>query len=580
MKLRSMLAVPMAVIMLITVLLVAYLSAGSVRNWRDGQAALGRMEQLRQLLVLQEVLGLERGSANAALSSPSAISPDLSAALAAKRAATDLCLRDLAALPGPPDGVGAILAELSVRLAAARASADRVMQQPPEQRPAGSSAAAVAEMAALPPLLFPAEEQVLADISAADPAVAALLAATHTASDLRLYAGSIVSKFTGAMMVKGGFVTKRDIGAIRIQQGRVIELHRLLLASISLANAGEATRAVVGAMEQHYFGASQELIDRLIAGAVDSGQFSMTTAQLLTEYEPSLHVLVAVRDRLFVLTRHAVAADQAARLHRLEATAAAGSAVLLAVLAALLVLHRGIIRPLAELEATIIRLAQGDRSVRLTARHGSQEIVELASAIEVLRVATIEADTAAARRGVELQRWTAQLRQVLDTIDLMQARATTITDVLPALLEQLGLLGQDDDEAMPGLTAAISAAHAGTAVLRSSAGRLDAALRRMHSVGDGEDIRIDELVAAMDEVAGVVTAIQAAVNDLPQITLNAMCDLSARSGRFGRAVRGTDQAAHELILVQVQEMAAAAGGLQSALSQATQGLGELARLRA
>jgi hypothetical protein len=59
-----------------------------------------------------------------------------------------------------------------------------------------------------------------------------------------------------------------------------------------------------------------------------------------------------------------------------------------------------------------------------------------------------------------------------------------------------------------------------------------------------------------------------------------MCDLSARSGRFGRAVRGTDQAAHELILVQVQEMAAAAGGLQSALSQATQGLGELARLRA
>jgi hypothetical protein len=37
---------------------------------------------------------------------------------------------------------------------------------------------------------------------------------------------------------------------------------------------------------------------------------------------------------------------------------------------------------------------------------------------------------------------------------------------------------------------------------------------------------------------------------------------------------------HERILVQVQEMAAAAGGLQSGLMQATQGLGELARLRA
>jgi methyl-accepting chemotaxis protein len=185
----------------------------------------------------------------------------------------------------------------------------------------------------------------------------------------------------------------------------------------------------------------------------------------LAAYEPSLQTLVALRDRLFTLTRAAVEADQAARLQRLEVTAAAGVALLLTVLAALLMLHRWIIRPLAELAAMIIRLAEGDRSVQFAARRGSREIVELASSIEVLRAATIEADAAAARRHVELQRWTAQLRQVLDTIDLMQARAATITDVLPALLEQLEVLGQDDEPAMPGLTAAIGAARAGIAVL-------------------------------------------------------------------------------------------------------------------
>jgi HAMP domain-containing protein len=79
------------------------------------------------------------------------------------------------------------------------------------------------------------------------------------------------------------------------------------------------------------------------------------------------------------------------------------------VLAALLMLHRWIIRPLAELAAMIIRLAEGDRSVQFAARRGSREIFELASAVEVLRAATIEADAAAARRRVELQRWTAQL---------------------------------------------------------------------------------------------------------------------------------------------------------------------------
>jgi hypothetical protein len=578
-KLRSMLAVPMAAIMLITVLLVTVLSAGSIRSWREGQDAIVRMEQLRQLLVLQEVLGLERGPTISALTSRSAVTPELGAAVAANRLASDRCLRDLAALPGLSDRIGRILAELSAAVTASRATADTAIRQPPQQRSAGDIAAAVGKMAALPPLLFPAEDQTLAEISAADPAVAPLLTATRAASDLRLYAGSIISKFAGVTS-KGGFITMPDISMIRIQQGQVIELHRLLLASISLANAGEPSRDVVEAMEQHYFGAAQRLIDWLVAGAIDNGQFSMTPAALLAEYEPSLRVLVAVRDRLFVLTHQAIVADQAARLDRLEATAAAGGAVLLAVLAALLMLHRWIILPLAELAAMIIRLAQGDRSVRLAARHGSREIAELASAIEVLRVATIEADAAAARRRVELQRWTAQLRQVLDTIDLMQARAATITDVLPALLEQLAALGQDDDDAMPALAAAVAAARAGIAVLRSSSGQLDAALQRMHSVGDGEDIRFEELVAAMDEVARVVTAIQEAVNDLPQITLSAICDLSARTNRFDRPERGSAQAVHERILAQVQEMAAAAGGLQSALSQATHGLGELARLRA
>ena len=213
-------------------------------------------------------------------------------------------------------------------------------------------------------------------------------------------------------------------------------------------------------------------------------------------------------------------------------------------------------------------------------RHGSHEVAELASAIEVLRVATIEADAAAARRRVELKRWTAQLGRVLDTIDLIQSRAATITDVLPALLEQLRTLGRNDDAAMPGLAAAITAARAGIAVLRSASGQLDAALRQMHAVGDGEDIRLDELVAAMDEVARVVTAIQQAVNDVPHITLSAMRDLSARTSQVDPPHRGPAQAAHERILAQVQEMAAAAGGLQTALNQATHGLGELARLRA
>jgi len=575
-KLRSMLAVPMAVIMLITVLLVAILSSGSIRSWRDGQSALGRMERFRLLMAFQEALGQERSPTNTALSVSFTVPRELGAEIATRRQTSDLRLRKLAALPGVSDRVGAIARELSEQLAEARANADAVLRQPPEQRSAASISAAIEGMIALPSLLFPAVDQLLAEMSAADPTAATLLTATRTASDLRLFGGSIAAKFNLAM-AKRQPIAPLDWDQIRMQQGRIIELHRLLLASISIAKVGDQTRDVVQVMEQRYFGVAQRLIDQAISTGASDGRFSMTQSEFVARFVLELPTVVAVRDRLFTLTLQAMQAEQAGRLHWVEATAAASGAVLLVMLAALLMLHRWIIQPLAELAAMIIRLAHGDRSVRLTARHGAQEIAELAGAIEVLRVATIDADVAAARRRVELQRWTAQLRQVLDTIDLLHARAATITDVLPALLEQLGTLGQQDDAATPALTAAITAARAGIAVLRSASGQLDAALRQMHSVGDGEDIRIDALLAAMDEVARAATAIQQAVNDLPQITLSALCGLPARSGR---AAREADQAVHERILAQVQEMAAAAGGLQNALSQATHGLGELARLQA
>ena len=113
-----------------------------------------------------------------------------------------------------------------------------------EHRSADVGAAVIDQMMALPSLLFPAVEEVLADISAADPDVAPLLTATHSASDLRLHGGLIISKFAGPM-VRGERITLRDVGLIRIEQGQVIELHRLLLASISLANVGDQTRDVV-----------------------------------------------------------------------------------------------------------------------------------------------------------------------------------------------------------------------------------------------------------------------------------------------------------------------------------------------
>jgi methyl-accepting chemotaxis protein len=572
-KLRSMLAVPTVVILLITVLLVGVLAVGSLRTWRRADIAVARLEQLRQLLLLQEMVGLERAPTNTALSLHGPMSADDVAALAAARGATDQRLRRLAGLPTLTTDARAMLPVLSDDMADARGRIDVVLAHPAGQRTAADVEAAVKSLLVLPPLFAPVVETTLADIASADHDTAPLLSATRAVADLRLYAGTMVGWFTMALTAQRPFTTV-EIAQIRVQQGQMIELHRLLLANIRIAGVTAATQAAIDTMERRVFVDAQRLYDRVVASGVGDGRFDLTHAAVVAEYMPALSSLVAVRDRLIDLTRQRLETDQRTRLRGLEMTVAIGCIELLAVLAALATLHWRVIRPLSALAAMVIRLAQGDRSVRLPVRHGSREVAELARAIEVLRAATLAADAEAARRHTELQRWTDQLHVVLATIDLLHDRTATMTDLLPTLLAQLDALAAQAGTSAPGLAEAIEATRAGIAVLRASSGRLDAALRRMHAVSDGADSRIEDLRGAMDEVADVVATIEASVNNLPRITLSAVRDMPRP------AAKGPGHGVLDQILAQVQEMAAASGGLQTALLRAHQGIGELSRLRA
>lgn len=574
MKLRSMLAVPTAVIMLVTLLLVGVLAVGSLRTWRQGEIAIARLEQLRHLLMLQERIGLERAPSNTALSQRDPVSPDLAREIAAARTTTDENLRRLAAVRGLTDDATEMLPVLLDQLTDARARIDAVLGRPVDQRSPADIMAAANGLLVAPQLLFPVVEDTLADIEAADHDIAPLLGATRAAADLRLYAGGIVGWFARALMERRPF-TLSEISGIRIQQGQMIELHRLLLANIRIAGVAPPTQAVVDIMERRLFRDAQRLYEQVMAAGTSDGRFELTHAAVLAEYMPALASVVAVRDRLIDLIRQRLEADQHARLHGVVTTVAAGGVVVLAVVAALAMLHWRVFRPLAALAVMVIRLAHGDRSVRLPPlRRGSPEVAELARAIDVLREATLAADAEAARRHTELQRWTDQLQVVLATIDLLHDRTATMTDLLPTLLAQLDALAGQGGTVAAGLAEAIEATRAGIAVLQTSSSRLDAALRRMHAVGAGADGRMEDLRGAMNEVADVVAIIEASVNNLPRITLSAVRDMPRpvpQAPGHGRL----DQ-----ILAQVQEMAAAAGGLRTALLRANQGIGELSRLRA
>ena len=72
--------------------------------------------------------------------------------------------------------------------------------------------------------------------------------------------------------------------------------------------------------------------------------------------------------------------------------------VVVAVLEAVIVLSRRVVRPLAQLGAAITRIAAGDRSVPLTIRSCPREITEMVTAVETLRQAALIADAASMRQ--------------------------------------------------------------------------------------------------------------------------------------------------------------------------------------
>lgn len=573
MRLRPMLAVPTAVIVLVTCVLVATLSLQALHDCRRGEQARQLQFVLRQLLVLQETLARERMPTNIALNMADPLPRAALLAIEAARGRTEAQIQAVANQPDISPTTAASLAALWPQLRATRARIDALLRLPVSERGVRALSAQVDDMMHWSEALFPAIGDVLQAAVMADPESDSLLTAARAAADLRFYAGSIGGWLTIAVSRQQP-LSLEMISHVRVLQGQVSSLRRELLADIRSGDAEAAMREAMTAADQHYFGDAQQMIDRVVASEAVTGDYDPTRTAFLDAYHPAMASLVALRDQLLDLASHQLDVAQRMRLHRAALTGVIGVLVVLTVVAALLTLHRRVFRPLTALAAMVIRLAEGDRTVRLPVRHGNPEIAELARAIEVLREATLAADAEAARRRLEMQRWTTQLQEVLAIIDLLHDRTATMTALLPALLHQLDTLAAQSGRPPPGLAEAIVATREGIAVLHASSGRLDDALQRIHAAGDGEGARVEDLQGAMQEVAHVVATIEASVNGLPHMTLAAVRDMPRR------ATRAPMLATLDSILAQVQEMAAAAGGLHNALLRANQGIGELARLRA
>lgn len=215
---------------------------------------------------------------------------------------------------------------------------------------------------------------------------------------------------------------------------------------------------------------------------------------------------------------------------------------------------RGIVRPLTAMTAAMTKLAAGDRAVSIPAHDNSDEIGDMARAVEVFRENAIRADASAteqqAERAIKEQR-AAQLAEIVGNFEVqvsglvgefaaasteLEATARTMTATAGQTNRQAATVATAAEEASNSVqTVAAAAEELSSSIIEISRQVAQAAKVTEKAVLDAR--RTDNIVRALSEgarkigdVVGLITSIASQTNLL---ALNATIE-AARAGDAGK----------------------------------------------
>jgi hypothetical protein len=461
MTLRALFAIPIAVILLVTLSLAGMITGQTWSGLERGRAAVSAVERMRILLLLDGNLATERIMTNVALAASWPLTEASAARLATAKKETDERIEGLranlnfsAATLGSPARPPPDLVELLIKLGTARAATYALLAADHPTRSFEALNALVSRMLAVSYALLGPMASASLDVIAADPSLSGFLAMARIATSLR----DEVSRVAWIIMPrfnKGEQMTQMEIAEVHRRLAVASELTRTVARIMEVTGPTDPMQQAIAALlDWDNSGELRKLGEVMLVGPYHAGpQASILPPQ--QTLIPWGNRIAALRIAMLDALVGRVTQVQVEREARLNTVIAAFGAVLFAVLTSVLLLRFRVFRPLAQLGEAITRIADGDRTSPLVMRSATREIAGMVTAVETLRQAALVADDAALRQRLAARQRLEMLHEALgiaqtvrepgralergvaslsEGIDATIALATTATTAPPATL--------------------------------------------------------------------------------------------------------------------------------------------------
>lgn len=409
MSLSRLLRLLAAMLTLATALLVGRIASV---EWQNAVlAAEGRtaVADLRQALAAAEMVSRERGPTNGVLGDDTPPQPQRRERLADARSRTDAAFAALRRVldTGPTDArhqnATRQFHRAEADLRAARAGVDALAAQPKPARAPQQIRDRVAAMVAVVPLIAPSISLMAEEAQQALPALGDDVQGARMAAELREYAGLLGSHFTAALTAQQPF-SDAERAAIDRTRGRIDQLRGLLDLRLRTPGTAGSDQRAWQQVNQAYFGHAAALVDRVVAAGRSDGRFGMDPAAFATAYVPDMNSLFGLRDLL--LDNATARADaQARQAATVLWVTSAGSVLLLGVLgAAMLMVQRRLLRPLADTASALQALARNDLQAPLPVPQADDEMAAVIGAVRTLQDHTRQRQALEQERDVLIER--------------------------------------------------------------------------------------------------------------------------------------------------------------------------------
>lgn len=511
MTLKALFTIPIAVILLVTLLLAGMIVS---REWADhqrGSIAIAAATRASSLTRLESQLTVERNVTWRAFEAAFPLPEPVARQLAAARAETDQAIAAMIAISridtnGMANAPESFLIAVEAGIASGRSQTDALLKI---DRPLRTYEAFTGVMPRMlgPALLFgPQLARAGADIIRSEPELAGIIAVARIGLALREQLAGVAAVMQPRLNA-GQELTETDIEKVRLLLALADMTTNLLQTTFYLTNPSDEMRALLAqAAAAREIALRGHLNEMLVSGERDrqTGQPIVWSSGPLAVWADQVNLL---RQAIIREPMERARAEQASRTTRLNLALGAVGAITVIIAAALTMLHRSVVSPLAYLGHAITRIADGDRSTELTVGSATREIATMVKAVETLRQAALVADATARSQHDEEERRLRVLREVLGILRGVPEPSHMLERDVARLWEgienTIAFLSTITVSPPPALETAASAMRAGLPEMRDAARDLDVIIAAADQAGE-DALPEDEIMARILSVRAPV----------------------------------------------------------------------------